>query len=247
MMMKKGTRWLLASWLVSGTALAGAGVHWGYEGHEGADHWAELSPDYRLCATGKNQSPIDIHDAIKAELTPLVFSYQAGTGEELNNGHTIQVNFPPGSTLSVGGHVYTLKQLHFHAPSENRIEGRSFPLEAHMVHADDKGNLAVVAVMFEEGAENPVLAAAWARMPENADTSTRLDNPVTAEGLLPATRDYYRFSGSLTTPPCSEGVSWLVMKHPMTASQAQIQKFSKAMGHANNRPVQPLNDRPILR
>jgi len=145
------------------------------------------------------------------------------------------------------GNTYQLKQFHFHSPSENLIDGKSYPLEGHLVHSDDKGNLAVIGVMFNVGEANPVLSAAWAVMPEKADGKNPLSAPVNAAGLLPSDQDYYRFNGSLTTPPCSEGVTWIVMKQAMTASQAQIDQFSKLMGHPNNRPVQPVNARPVLK
>ncbi len=223
-------------------------AHWGYEGQEGPAHWAELNPDWALCGQGRNQSPIDLAGFIEAELPPLGLDYQPGATAILNNGHTVQVDYRPGSTLTVDGHRFTLKQFHFHAPSENTIEGRSFPLEAHLVHADADGNLAVVAVLFEEGPANPVLTRAWQAMPEHAGDRHALPaDTVNAAGLLPPDRDYYRFNGSLTTPPCSEGVWWLVMKQPMTASAAQIERFRHVMHHPNNRPLQPVNARPVLK
>lgn len=222
-------------------------VHWGYAGAEGPEHWGTLKPEFATCGTGKNQSPVDIKDLVGADLQPIRFTYRAGGNEVLNNGHTIQVNYAPGSSISVGGHVFELKQFHFHAPSENQVGGRSYPLEAHLVHADRAGNLAVVGVMFVAGKENQVLARAWAAMPEQAGVKTALTSPTDAEGLLPRKRAYYRYSGSLTTPPCSEGVLWLVMKDPVTASKAQIEAFEHVMHHPNNRPVQPANARAILK
>lgn len=164
----------------------------------------------------------------------------------VNNGHTIQVNQGSGSYISLDGKDYVLKQYHFHTPSENRIRGEEFPLEAHLVHADADGNLAVIAVMFRQGKPNQALAASWAAMPEQAGGTATLATKVSPDALLPKNRDYYRFNGSLTTPPCSEGVKWLVMKTPVTVSAEQIDKFAKVMGHPNNRPVQPVNARLIL-
>lgn len=238
--------------LIAGaTLLAGAqaasDVHWGYSGPEGPEHWGELSPEYRVCSEGKNQSPIDLSGFIEADLQPIAFTYQPGGGEVLNNGHTIQINYAPGSQIAVGGHEFDLKQFHFHAPSENHIEGNFYPLEGHLVHADKDGNLAVVAVMFEEGANNKALEEAWAKMPTKAGEKHTLSAPVDATGILPNHRDYYRFNGSLTTPPCSEGVWWLVMKEPIAASKEQIAKFAKVMQHPTNRPVQPVNARPVLK
>ena len=150
------------------------------------------------------------------------------------------------SYLELDGMRFELKQFHFHAPSENLIEGKSYPLEGHLVHANDRGELAVVAVMFEPGRANAALSLAWQVLPAKAGESHGLKEPVSAEQLLPAKRDYYRFSGSLTTPPCSEGVRWLVMKEPVQVSQAQIDAFKAVMHHPNNRPVQPLNGRLVL-
>jgi carbonic anhydrase len=204
-----------------------------------------LSAKYRGCG-GKNQSPVDLSHFIKADLKPIRFHYQAGGNAVLNNGHTIQVSYAPGSTIELDGHTFELKQFHFHAPSENHINGKPYPMEAHLVHADKDGNLAVVAVMFEEGKENQALSPAWAKMPEKAEGKEALPEPVSAEGLLPADRGYYRFDGSLTTPPCTEGVWWLVMKQPVSASKEQLERFAHVMHHPNNRPIQALNARPVL-
>lgn len=226
---------------------AGTGAHWGYEGAEGPSHWGELDPNWHTCREGRNQSPIDLEGAIDASLPPLELHYAVGGDDEVNNGHTIQINYEPGSWIALDGYEYQLKQFHFHAPSENRIAGREFPLEAHLVHADADGNLAVIAVMFEEGAKNQALADAWQEMPEEPNTHHPLPTRASAEALLPSNRDYYRFNGSLTTPPCSEGVVWIVMKQPVTASSEQIAKFARVMGHPNNRPLQPLNARVVLK
>jgi carbonic anhydrase len=231
--------------LASCSAYSAAGAHWAYSGAEGPENWANLSPDYGACS-GKNQSPIDLTGFVEGDLRPIHFSYQAGGKEILNNGHAVQVNYAPGSKIELDGHVFELKQFHFHAPSENHIDGKSFPMEAHLVHSDEDGNLAVVAVMFEEGVANTALEAAWAEMPEKEGDKHALADPVAAESLLPADRDYYRFNGSLTTPPCSEGVWWLVMKTPVSVSKEEIEHFAHVMHHPNNRPVQPVNARPVL-
>lgn len=159
----------------------------------------------------------------------------------------MQVNYAEGSSIGVEGNRFGLLQFHFHAPSENRINGKSYPMEAHLVHADEDGNLAVVAVMFVQGRENEMLARAWSHMPKHSGDEHALPSPVAAEGLLPSNRDYYRYNGSLTTPPCTEGVRWLVMKEPVSASDQQIRAFSRVMHHPNNRPIQPTHARPILR
>lgn len=229
------------------TAVAGGSTHWTYTGHPGPEHWGELSPAFATCAAGKNQSPVDLTGFTEAELTPISFDYRSAGNEILNNGHTVQVNVKPGSHITVNGHIYELGQFHFHTPSKNHINGKSFPMEAHFVHADKDGNLAVVAVMFDEGNANAELAKAWAEMPMKAGDEQLLNTAVNPASLLPANRDYYRFSGSLTTPPCSEGVTWLVMQDSLPASAAQVAKFAKALPGPNNRPLQPLNARLIVR
>ena len=237
---------VLTGLLASGTVLAAGKVHWGYSGHEGPEHWGELAPEYSLCATGKNQSPINITGAVDSKLPELKFDYKFGGNHVINNGHSIQVNFAAGNTITVGDRTFELKQVHFHSPSENTINGKSFPMEAHFVHADKNGNLAVVAVMYEAGAANAELDKAWKFMPQQGGATHDLPNAVNAQTMLPTNHAYYRFNGSLTTPPCSEGVSWFVMKAADTASQAQIDKFADTMHHANNRPVQPLNARIVV-
>lgn len=232
--------------LASTSAFAGGHTHWTYSGAEGPEYWGELSPAFRACGEGRNQSPINLTGLIEADLSPITFDYQEGVSGIVNNGHTVKLDYKAGSSITVDGHRFELKQFHFHAPSENRINGKSFPMEAHLVHADKDGNLAVVAVMLEAGKANPALAKAWAHMPEKAGEPMNLPLHISAEALLPANRDYYRFNGSLTTPPCSEGVLWLVMKEPVTASGEQIERFRHVMHHDNNRPVQALNARAVL-
>jgi carbonic anhydrase len=233
--------------LMSGTAYAGQGTYWDYDGAEGPEHWGKLDPEFDDCSDGKNQSPIDLTGFIEADLNPIEIRYEAGGKEIINNGHTVQVNFLSGSSISVDGHEFELKQGHFHAPSENHISGRSYPMEAHLVHADQAGNLAVLAVMLEAGNSNQSIADAWSHMPAKAGGRQSLAAGISAEGILPSNRDYYRFNGSLTTPPCSEGVWWLVMKESVTVSKDQIEKFVQVMKHPNNRPLQPVNARAVLK
>ena len=224
-------------------------IHWGYSGHGGPEHWGELSSDYQMCMLGKNQSPIDIRTkkAYKTHLKPIKIHYATGTKDVVDNGHTEQVDIAPGSYIVVDGIKFELKQFHFHTPSENRINGKSFPLEAHFVHADEHGNLAVLALMFKYGKANKILEKIWNTMPEKEGKKALTMSAKDVKHLLPQKKDYYRYNGSLTTPPCSEGVRWLVLKHPVTVSKAQVEKFAKIMGHHNNRPVQPLNARVILK
>ncbi len=219
---------------------------WGYSGNEGPEKWGELSSKYRACSEGKNQSPINVSGSIDAELKPLKISYEVSESEITNNGHTIQVNYKAGSKISVDEQEFELKQYHFHTSSENTIDGKSFPMEVHLVHADKDGNLAVIGVMFEAGKENEFLAKIWNEMPKKAGEKSELPSKPAVETLLPSNREYYLFNGSLTTPPCSEGVKWVVLKEAVTASNDQIKKLSDILGHSNNRPVQPVNARSIL-
>jgi len=224
-----------------------SGTHWGYAGEAGPAQWGEIDPKFVPCSAGLNQSPIDIAATIDAELPPIKVSYGTAGTEILNNGHTIQVNVAPGSTIALDSKTFEFKQFHFHAPSENLIEGRSHPLEAHFVHGDADGHLAVIGVMFAEGDENPTIAALWEAMPTQAGAKQALAKPVDPNALMPAYHDYYRYNGSLTTPPCTEGVHWLVMKAPLTISKAQAETFMAAMHGPTNRPVQRVNARPVLR
>jgi carbonic anhydrase len=232
--------------VVLGWSSSAVGQHWSYEGEAGPQNWSKVDPTFAMCALGKNQSPIDLAGPVKASLQPLAMDYKQGATDIVNNGHTVQVNFGAGSNLSVDGKTFELKQFHFHSPSENKINGKQFPLEAHLVHADKDGNLAVIAVMFNEGADNAFITKLWSAMPDKAGGKNALPTGLSATDLLPKDRGYYRFDGSLTTPPCSEGVRWLVMKTPATASKAQVAKFSKTLGFPNNRPIQPVNARLVL-
>lgn len=243
----KNTLILVSAILVSGLAHAGSEHHWGYSGQEGPEQWGNLSPTNYACKTGNNQSPINLTNFVEANLEPIRFYYNIGSNEILNNGHTVQLNFKPDNQIQVNGLSFGLKQIHFHAPSENKINGRSFPLEAHMVHVDAQGKLAVIGVMFEEGHPARAIGAAWAHMPTKGGEKKQLPYHIPANDFLPSNRNYYRFNGSLTTPPCSEGVLWMVMKRPMRASKEQLAQFSTVMQHPNNRPIQPVNARAILR
>lgn len=236
----------LALILTLGASASGAGeAHWGYEGAGSPAHWGDLKPEFHTCKEGVNQAPIDLKDFVDAKLPALTFDYKSASTEILNNGHSVQVNIASGSTVEIDGIKFELKQFHFHTPSENNINGKSFPLEAHFVHASKDGELAVVALMFEEGDENKMLAQLWAKMPQKAGDKTKLEiADVTT--LLPKERDYYRFNGSLTTPPCTEGVRWIVMKKATTLSKAQTEQFAKVMVHPNNRPIQGTNARIIV-
>lgn len=232
----------------AGLAFAGEGAHWSYSGHGGPEQWGELSKDYAICGSGKNQSPINLTGMIEAELEPIQIDYKKVPLEIENNGHTIKVGYTEGSTIKIDGRTFKLLQFHFHTPSENLIEGKSFPMEAHLVHADKDGNLAVIGVMFEEGKDNSSLGEIWKRMPAEAGkTNTASNVSVNVMNMLPENKDYYRFNGSLTTPPCTEGVRWLVLKNSVEASKEQIDKYHHVMHHDTNRPVQPVYARPVLK
>lgn len=223
--------------------------HWSYSGSEGPEFWGALSANFEACNTGRNQSPIDIKGTLlDATLPPIPFKYTMLTPSEIiNNGHTVQVNMASGGEIIVDGISFKLKQFHFHTPSENKINGQSFPLEAHFVHLSDDNKIAVVAIVFSPGADDPTLKSLWDNLPMNAGDANKLDShslkPLEFDKKLV---DYYRFNGSLTTPPCTEGVRWIVMKKPFHVSKAQVEKLQQALKQANNRPVQPLNARVIV-
>ncbi|NOR56777.1 MAG: carbonate dehydratase, partial [Sulfurovum sp.] len=194
--------------LLSGSALATEDKNhsWGYTGHDTPETWGALSPKYHACSDGLNQSPINItHSILDSHHLPLNLVYKKGSNEVINNGHTIQVNVDHGDILVLDGLTFELKQFHFHSPSENHIDGKAFPLEMHFVHVDTKGDIAVVSVMFEEGAENPDLAKIWKVMPKEVGGKSPLKVADIAANLIPEKQHYYRFNGSLTTPPCTEG------------------------------------------
>ena len=243
---------LLSSLLVATSLLASSHAsHWGYTGHEGPSNWGDLDPKYTMCKSGVSQSPINISNEVSVktnDLAPIKFSYRTGADSVVNNGHTVQVNIKGGSFITVDGIRFSLKQFHFHTPSENQIEGKNFPLEAHFVHASSDGKLAVVAVMFEDGAQNETLKKIWSKMPHEAGKTVGCGlTSVVVDKIIPQNREYFRFNGSLTTPPCSEGVRWFVMKDYSHISAAQTKEFLELFHHANNRPVQPINARKVMK
>jgi carbonic anhydrase len=218
--------------------------HWGYGGKTGPDHWAELEADYGQCRLGREQSPIDIRNARKADLPPIDFAYADGPAEIANNGHTVQVTPSAGGSIQVGGVEYTLAQFHLHTPSEEKIEGRAHAMVAHFVHKSADGKLAVVAVLLDAGKESGAWRPIFDNLPGEPDETRPLPGGIDPGKLLPESRGYYAFMGSLTTPPCSEGVRWLVLKHRVSISQAQLAAFRKLYSH-NARPTQPTNGRSI--
>jgi carbonic anhydrase len=222
--------------------------HWSYEGEGAPEHWSQLNDEYKTCQQGMNQSPINIDTTLNAHLQPLDIHYGKGPDIVLNNGHTIQATVDPkaSDSITVDGQSYVLQQFHFHAPSENTLHGKHSAMEMHLVHKNTAGEVAVVAVMFDVGAANPELDKLWSVMPEKAESDAALKTSLDINKLIPTDRTYWRFSGSLTTPPCSEGIAWLVMKHPLTLSEAQLEKFTHTMHHHNNRPTQPAHGRVVV-
>jgi carbonic anhydrase len=220
-------------------------AHWTYEGEEGPAHWADLDPAYEMCGTGKNQSPIDIASPGERDLANIVFHYQPSEVNILNNGHTVQVNYDAGSYIELDGIRYDVAQFHYHAPSEHEIDGEFFPAELHLVHKSADGKLAVVGLLLQEGAANAAFDPFINNLP--AETSEVKDAGVTINAMdfLPGIQTTYRYSGSLTTPPCSEGVSWLIMTTPVELSAAQLSKLA-SLFEGNNRPIQPLNERSLI-
>ena len=239
-------------------------IEWGYAPENGPDVWAELSPKYMLCAVGKHQSPINLVNPTSANLPPIPYYYDNPTRMDIRNtGHTIEVVYPEGNWIEIDGVRYQLLQFHFHAPSEHTVAGKLFEMEAHFVHKSEEGNLAVVGVLIEKGSHNFAFDPVWAHLPSTPGETQRVEN-VTEDGSLIVDPRFmfspndqvedispsyfgssYRYEGSLTTPPCSEDVKWIVLTTPIEMSEAQIAAF-KAIIHDNNRPVQPLNGRELL-
>jgi carbonic anhydrase len=231
-------------------------VHWGYEADNGPDIWGSINSDWALCAEGLEQSPIDLANAVKTRLPAVDLDRpgeaefevltQAGVVDALDNGHTIQVNSKTGEKLTVGSKTYALLQFHFHAPSEHTVDGEHYPMEMHFVHQAEDGALAVLGVLVEEGAPNPGVAPLWAQLAEAPGTETTVElRAEFAEPVFPdAGSGFYHYVGSLTTPPCSEGVQWYVRKTFTTLSKEQIAEFTAVYDH-NNRPVQARNDRAL--
>lgn len=220
--------------------------HWAYKGSGGPRHWGALDPAFATCSNGHQQSPIDIRDAQKTELPALKFDYNAVPLSIIDNGHTVAINYAPGSTLTVGDKVYKLTQFHFHHPSEEHINAKGFDMVAHLVHQSADGHLAVVAVLFKLGAPNPLLGTLWKNIPQEKEKTVALASvSINVKDLLPADLGYYTFAGSLTTPPCTEGVTWFVLKNAATLSTQQLARFAK-LYPANNRPIQPSDAREIL-
>ncbi|MBI3283346.1 MAG: carbonic anhydrase family protein [Burkholderiales bacterium] len=219
-------------------------VHWSYQGEGGPLNWAKLNPANAKCDSGERQSPIDIRDGIRVDLEPIAFDYKPSRFNVIDNGHTIQVNIGAGNYISVLGHNYELVQFHFHKPSEERVNGKSFEMVAHLVHKDADGRLAVVAVLLERGKAHSLVQAVWNNLPLEKNEAVQPLTALDMNQILPVKRDYYTYMGSLTTPPCSEGVLWLVMKEPVEISADQLAIFSR-LYPMNARPLQKISGRLI--
>ncbi len=223
-----------------------AAPHWAYQGATGPEHWGDLSPDFQVCKLGMEQSPIDLRDGIKAQTgEPFTLQYQPIGGKIVNNGHSIQVNTDPGCAITIDGMRYDLIQYHFHHPSEHLVAGRPFDLEAHFVHRAGNGAIAVVGTFFRRGNESVALTPIFQSMPTAVGGEVPFPGAIDPSAMFPPNRVYYRYRGSLTTPPCLEGLIWTVFPVPLEASPSQIQKFA-ALYPNNARPVRNLNRRYLL-
>ncbi len=230
-------------------------IHWGYDETDGPDVWADLSPEFLLCREGRAQSPIDLTDARTAELEPMEMNYQPATlriirhehlVDVINNGHTIQINYDEGSTLAVDATEFELAQYHFHVPSEHAVDGKFFPMEMHLVHVSEQGEIAVLSVLIEEGSHNSAFDPVVEHIPLEAGNEEHLEHVrVEIDDLLPEDGSTFRYSGSLTTPPCNENIRWFVLVQPLELSEQQIQSFARVID-GNNRPLQPHNGRNLF-
>ncbi|MES2262539.1 MAG: carbonic anhydrase family protein [Pseudomonadota bacterium] len=220
------------------------GTNWGYEGELGPANWSKINSDWAACANGKRQSPIDIRDGMKVDLEQIAFEYRPSPFSVQDNGHTVQVTMGGGNFITVGNRMYELMQFHFHRPSEERINGRGFEMVMHLVHKDGEGHYAVLALLLERGKPQPVVQTVWNNLPLEKGDVMAPAIVLDPNELLPQRRDYYTYMGSLTTPPCTENVLWLVMKEPVQASPAQMALFSR-LYPLNARPVQPASGRMI--
>ncbi|GLR46180.1 carbonic anhydrase [Mesorhizobium amorphae] len=226
-------------------AARAASTHWEYTGSLGPEHWADLDKKNFVCSTGTQQSPIDITGAVKADMPRVTIDWHKDGGKIANNGHTIQINMPEGSTLTRADRVYELVQFHFHAPSEHHVSGKSFPMEGHFVHKDTKSNtLGVLGVFLTPGATNPCFARLAAAFPARPGEETVVD-AIDPNGLLPATLGYWTYEGSLTTPPCTENVEWMLAMEPVEVDAADIKRFT-SLFPLNARPIRSPNRRFIL-
>jgi carbonic anhydrase len=219
-------------------------THWDYDGAGGPDAWGRLRPEYSTCATGQRQSPIDIRGGIAVDLEPIKFDYRSSGFSVIDNGHTVQVNVEPGNSITITGRRYELVQFHFHRPSEERIDGRQYDMVVHLVHKDVDGRLAVVAVLLDRGSAQAIVQSVWNNLPLEKGDEVHAGTRIDLAQLLPEDRRYYTYMGSLTTPPCSEGVLWMVLKQPVPISAEQLAIFAR-LYPMNARPIQQADGRLI--
>jgi len=218
--------------------------HWSYDGETGPSHWGDLKEEFSACKTGNVQSPIDVTNGGDQGGAAPVFHYSDSKVHVIDNGHSIQSNFDAGSSIELDGKTYKLVQVHFHSPSENHLNGETFAMEGHLVHKADDGSLAVVAIFFKEGGADarPAVAKIWSAIPAEQEKVNDSAATINANELFPSERTMVRFDGSLTTPPCSEGVKWNVFTAPVELPAEQIATFKEHYSH-NARPIQPTNGR----
>jgi carbonic anhydrase len=219
-------------------------THWDYTGNDGPDAWGKMRPEYSKCTSGTRQSPIDIRGGIAVDLEAIRFDYRPSAFSVIDNGHTVQVNVEPGNAITITGKRYELVQFHFHRPSEERINGRQYDMVVHLVHKDADGRLAVVAVMLDRGSAQAIVQTVWNNLPLEKGDEVRAGSRIDLSQLLPEDKRYYTYMGSLTTPPCSEGVLWMVMKQPVPISVEQVAIFSR-LYPMNARPIQQADGRLI--
>ncbi|MCG5053776.1 MAG: carbonic anhydrase family protein [Myxococcales bacterium] len=233
--------------LIAGAPLGGCatGPRWAYEGPDGPSAWGQLDPAYAACASGQSQSPIDIVEVVPRDLPEVRFRYGTTPVRLTNTGRTVEQTVAPGSSIAFGAMTFALETIQFHAPSEHRAAGQSFPMELQWVHRSARGHLAVVAVMVKEGRPNPALAMLLGRLPRTPGEETGAGPPLSLASLLPKAHTYIRYTGSLTTPPCWENVQWLVLTEPLEASREQIASFT-ALYPNNVRPVKPVGRRTVF-
>ena len=217
---------------------------WSYEGETGPANWGKINAAWTKCGTGSRQSPIDLRDGMKVDLEQITFDYKPSGFNVVDNGHTVQVTVGGGNFLTVQNRSYELVQFHFHRPSEERVNGKGFEMVVHMLHKDPEGRLAMLAVLLERGKANSMIQTVWNNLPLEKLDVVSPNVVLDVAEMLPQRRDYYTFMGSMTTPPCNEGVLWLVMKQPMQASPAQMALFSR-LYPLNARPVQASSGRMI--
>lgn len=219
-------------------------AEWGYEGKTGPEYWGDLSSEYLLAKTGQHQSPIDISQATPEALSQIQFDYGPSQIDLVYNGHTVEEVENHESSITVDGKQFVLQQFHFHSPSEHTVNGKHSAMEMHLVHKSDDGEIAVVGVLIEEGADNAAFDVVWNYLPSAENRERKESVTVDAATLLPSDKNYFRYTGSFTTPPCTEDVLWMVLKSPVELSAEQIKSF-RAIIKGNNRPVRPLNDREV--